>query len=82
MTKRMATKRTTAARRNRATPKRGSGRRELLKSRNAAILARRTSQGRIKEMDERGRPLTADQRRKAKTGSASGYGDKADRRVA
>jgi hypothetical protein len=46
------------------------------------FFARRTSGGRFKEMDERGRSLAADRRRKAKTPSKSGYGDKVDRRAA
>ena len=78
----MAAKRKTATRRKRSAPKRASGKRELLKSRNATFFARRTSRGRFKEMDERGRSLTADRRRKAKTRTKSGYGDKGDRRAA
>ena len=78
----MAAKRKTATRRKSSSPKRGSGKRELLKSRTATFFARRTSRGRFKEMDERGRSLTADRRRKAKTRTKSGYGDKGDRRVA
>lgn len=78
----MATKRKTATRRRRSSPKRGSGQRELLKSRDATFFARRTSRGRFKEMDERGRSLTSDRRRKAKTRARSGYGDKGDRSVA
>jgi hypothetical protein len=78
----MATKRKTATPRKRSSPKRGSGKRELLKSRNATFFARRTGSGRFKDMDERGRSLTADRRRKAKTRTKSGYGDKGDRRVA
>jgi hypothetical protein len=78
----MTTKRKTATRRKSSTPKRGSGKRELLKSRNATFFARRTSRGRFKEMDERGRSLTADRRRKAETRTKSGYGDKGDRRAA
>ena len=72
----MATKRkrSTAPRR-----KRSSGKRELLKTRNATFFGKRTARGRFKEMDERGRSLAADRRRKAKTKSKRGYGDRGDR---
>ena len=59
--------------------KRASGTRELLKTRTATHFARRTAQGRFKEMDERGRSLTADRRRKAKTKAKRGQGDRGDR---
>jgi hypothetical protein len=78
----MAAKRKTATSRERSAPKRASGKRELLKSRNATFFARRTSRGRFKEMDERGRSFTADRRRTAKTRTKSGYGDQGDRRAA
>jgi len=75
----MATKRKSSGRRRRSTPKRGSGKRELLKARNATFFAKRTASGRFKEMDERGRSLSADRRRKAKTPAKRGYGDRGDR---
>jgi hypothetical protein len=78
----MATKRKTATRRGRSTPKRGSGKRELLKARKATFFGKRTSKGRFTEMDERGRSLAADRRRKAKRMAEPGYGDKGDRRAA
>jgi len=78
----MATKRKTATSRRRSSPKRGSEKRELLKSRNATFFARRTSRGRFKEMDERGRSLKSDRRRKARMRTKAGYGDKGDRRAA
>jgi hypothetical protein len=59
--------------------KRPTGKRELLKSRNATFFAKRTTKGRFKDMDERGRSLTADRRRKAKTKAKRGYGDRGDR---
>jgi hypothetical protein len=62
----MGTKRKTAITRKRSARKRASGKRERLKSRNATFFARRTSLGRFKEMNERGRSLAADRRRKAK----------------
>jgi len=70
----MATKRKTTRKR-----KRSSGKRELLKTRNASFFGKRTARGRFKEMDERGRSLGADRRRKAKTKSKRGYGDRGDR---
>ena len=72
----MATKRkrTTARRR-----KRSSGKRELLKTRNASFFGKRTGRGRFKEMDERGRSLGTDRRRKAKAKAKRGYGDRGDR---
>jgi hypothetical protein len=78
----MATKRKTATSRRRSSPKRGSEKRELLKSRNATFFARRTPRGRFKEMDERGRSLKSDRRRKARMRTKAGYGDKGDRRAA
>ena len=62
--------------------RRKSGKRTLLKSRNATFFARRTSSGRFKEMDERGRSLATDRRRKAKRRTSSGQGDRGDRRAA
>jgi hypothetical protein len=54
----------------------------LLKSRTTATLyAKRTRRGRFKEMDEKGRSLAADRRRKAWTKVKSG-GRIAARRVA
>ena len=70
----MATKRSTTGKR-----KRSSGKRELLKTRNASFFGKRTARGRFKEMDERGRSLAADRRRKAKTKAKRGYGDRGDR---
>jgi len=72
----MATKRKRSTSRKR---KRSSGKRELLKTRNASFFGKRTARGRFKEMDERGRSLAADRRRKAKTKSKRGYGDRGDR---
>lgn len=81
----MATRRaSTSSRRRsstfrRASSKRGSQKRDLVKGRNATFYAKRTSKGRFKEMDERGRSQAADRRRKAKTKAKSGYGDRGDR---
>ena len=59
--------------------RRTTGKRQLLKTRTATFYGKRTAKGRFKEMDERGRSLTADRRRKAKTRSKRGYGDRGDR---
>jgi hypothetical protein len=40
------------------------------------------AKGRFKELDERGRSVAGDRRRKATTKAKSGYGDRGDRRVA
>jgi hypothetical protein len=60
--------------------KRGSGRRTTIKNRAGTLYAKRTSRGRFKEMDEKGRSLKADRRTKAKKATKSGYGDRGDRR--
>ena len=78
----MAAKRKTSSRHRTSGSKRGSSKRELLKSRNAAFLARRTAKGRFKEMDERGRALASDRRRRAKTKAKRGQGDRGDRAAA
>jgi hypothetical protein len=75
----MAIKRKSTKRRAQSASKRGSGKREALKGRSATFYAKRTSRGRFKEMDERGRALAADRRRKAKSRTKAGYGDRGDR---
>jgi hypothetical protein len=62
-----------------AKKKRASGKRETIHTKTATHYARRTARARFKEMDEKGRSLTADRRRKAKTKVKSGYGDRGDR---
>jgi hypothetical protein len=42
------------------------------------FYAKRTAQGKLKEMDEKGRSLKADGRVKAKTKTKPGYGDRGD----
>lgn|ERR687892_813242 len=56
--------------------------RPLPAARSGTFFAKRSSKGRFKEMDEQGHSLATNRRRKAKTRSKSGYGDKGDRRVA
>jgi hypothetical protein len=70
----MATKR-----RRTTSKKRGSQKRDLVKGATATHFAKRGPRGRFKAMDERGRSLAADRRRKSKTKSRSGYGDRGDR---
>lgn len=63
----------------RSSSKRGSQKRDTVKSRAATLYAKRTSRGRFKAMDEKGRSLAADRRRKANTRTKSGDGDRGDR---
>jgi hypothetical protein len=60
--------------------RRGNGKRELVKNQAGDFFARRTGSGRFKEMDERGRSLAQDRRRKAKTPAKRGEGDRGDRK--
>ncbi len=62
-----------------AKAKRGTGKRELLKNAAGAFFARRDGEGQFKGMDERGRSLAADRRRKSKTVAKPGHGDEGDR---
>ena len=60
--------------------RKASSKRELIKPKGDARYVRRDVTGRFKESDDVGRSLAADRRRKAKTSSKSGQGDKGDRR--
>ena len=62
------------------TKKRSTSKRETVKSKNATFFAKRTANGRFKEMDEKGRSLAADRRKTAKKTVKSGHGDQGDRR--
>jgi hypothetical protein len=75
--KRKTTKRVTKAM---SRKRRGTGKRELVKNQAGDFFARRTATGRFKEMDQRGRSLPQDRRRKAKTTVKSGQGDRGDRK--
>jgi hypothetical protein len=46
------------------------------------MYGKRTTGGRFKEMDDVGRSLSADRRRKAKKAVNAGYGDQGDRKTA
>ena len=71
-TKSSTTKRSTAS-------KRGNGKRELINTGTDKRYVRRDGQGQFKESDDVGRSLSADRRRRAKTKSKSGQGDRGDR---
>ena len=60
--------------------KRSTSRRTRLANKAGTFYAKRTRRGRFKELDEKGRSLTTDRRRKARTTVKSGYGDQGDRR--
>jgi hypothetical protein len=60
--------------------KRGtSSRRELINTGTDKRYVRRRGDGTFKESDDVGRSLSADRRRKAKTKSKAGQGDRGDR---
>ena len=57
-----------------------SSKRELINTGSDKRFVRRDAKGRIKESDDVGRSLSADRRKKAKTVSKPGQGDKGDRK--
>jgi len=57
---------------------RASGKRELIDTGTDKRYVRRNASGQFKESDDVSRSLSADRRRKAKTKSKSGYGDRGD----
>ena len=59
---------------------RGSGKRELINTGTDKRFVRRDGQGQFKESDDVSRSLSADRRRKAKTVSKPGQGDRGDRK--
>jgi len=77
VTRRRTSGRRRSSTRRRSTAKGSSQRRDLVKGRSSTFYAKRTSKGRFKEMDEPGRPLASDRRRKAKTKSKGDYADRA-----
>ena len=52
-----------------------------MKAKNATFYARRSAGGEFREMDEKGRSLSADRRQRAKSITVSGMGDRGDRRT-
>jgi hypothetical protein len=63
-----------------AMAKRSTTKRELIDTGRNRMFAKRDARGQFKEMDDVGRSLSVDPRRKAKTSVKSGHGDKGDRR--
>jgi hypothetical protein len=59
---------------------RPAGKRHLVRRPKASASAKRSAQGRFKEMDGVGRSQKADKARKAKKTVRSGYGDQGDER--
>ena len=60
--------------------KRSTTKRELIDTGRSRMFAKRDARGQFKEMDDVGRSLGVDRRRKATTSVKSGHGDKGDRR--
>ena len=60
--------------------KRSSSKRELIDTGTDKRYVRRDKEGRFKESDDVGKSLSQDIRRKAKTTSKPGQGDRGDRR--
>jgi hypothetical protein len=60
--------------------RRSTSKRELIDTGKNKMYAKRSASGQFKEMDDVGRSLSADRRRKAKTSVASGQGDQGDRK--
>lgn len=60
-------------------PKRKAKKRELIDTGRDKRFVRRDDQGQFKEVDDVGRSLSQDRRRKAKKKVKSGQGDKGDR---
>ena len=59
--------------------KRSSGRRELINTGRNKTFTKRDARGQFREMDDVGRSLAADRRKRAKTKTRPGHGDKGDR---
>jgi hypothetical protein len=74
MTKKAASKKKPARRK--------AHKRELINTGRDKRYVRRDDQGQFKEVDEMGRSLSQDRRRKAKTVVKAGQGDRGDRRRA
>ena len=60
--------------------RRASGKRELINTGTDKRYVRRSAGGQFKESDDVSRSLSADRRRKAKTASKAGQGDRGDRK--
>jgi hypothetical protein len=75
----MAAKKKSSRRRS-SGRKKASSKRTTIAPRGDKRYVRRSATGRFKESDDAGRSLATDVRKKAKRKSASGQGDKGDRR--
>ena len=62
-----------------AKKRRGSGKRELINTGSDKRYVRRRGNGTFKESDDLSRSLSSDRRRKAKTKTKAGQGDRGDR---
>jgi hypothetical protein len=62
-----------------AARRRSSSKRTLINTGTDKRYVRRNASGQFKESDDVGRSLSADRRKKAKTKSKSGQGDRGDR---
>ena len=60
--------------------KRSSQKRELIEHKAGEFYAKRDNKGQFKEMDERGKSLSADRRTAAKTTVKPGFGDQGDQK--
>jgi hypothetical protein len=76
----MASKSTGRSTRGRTSSRRPAAKRELINTGSDKRFVRRGAKGQFKESDDVGRSLSADRRKKAKTVSKPGQGDKGDRR--
>jgi hypothetical protein len=59
--------------------KKAAGKRDLVKAKTGTFYAKRTAAGKFTELDEQGRSLAVDRRKKAKTKTKPGFGDRGDR---
>ena len=67
-----------SSRKSGASGKRAAGKRDLVKAKST-MFAKRSSKGRFTEIDDAGKSMTADRRKKAKAKVKSGFGDRGDR---
>ncbi|MCA1560526.1 MAG: hypothetical protein LC804_09760 [Acidobacteria bacterium] len=72
----MAKKKTSGRKRAR---KRSTTKREVIDTGRNRSFGKRTSTGRFREMDDAGRSLSGDRRKRAKKKVKSGHGDQGDR---
>jgi hypothetical protein len=77
--KKSAGKKSAAKKSAKKTGRKKAAKRELIDTGTDKRYVRRGKGGRFKESDDVGRSLSMDRRRKAKTRSKSGQGDKGDR---